>query len=547
MSDSLSTILAELERLAVYQGPWKALRDEQPRLVRRVAELREREEHLDDLLVVALAGGSGVGKSTLLNAIAGDQIAETSEMRPCTTGPVVYHPPGAALDFQNWHCVPRSALEHLVLIDTPDSDTIVHHHRSLVDGVLVHCDLILLCGSPEKYLDDATWSLLRPLRGQRTMVCVETKAAGEDSISAHWLARLEEQDFQIAEYFRVNALHTLDRKLAGVSPGDGEFDFPALEAFLRHELTKERIARIKRANVAGLLTQTAAGLDGCVEGAADAIADVRARLTEADKEIARRCLKYIGERLFAAPHLWAYALGRETSLRSKGFVGTLFRAVEAIRSLPARLPAMLPWNSLNDSTGQRAAALLTEQNLLEDEPDLISEAVSTAYRNLQSEVSLACVRAGFDPPPAEEGLDSFREELNRRLAAVMRGPARERVLQGANALTSWPVTLLADAMPLAFIIYSGFLIVRAYFSGLLLDISFFFHAATVLLILLGAELTLLSLAMRGLAWFARRTSVRDLRTSLFAPNLGFRPERALLETATTEIQTIERIVGVVVR
>jgi len=101
----------KLRRLAEYAGPWRPLREEAPRLQARVAELRERETRLDELLVVALVGGSGVGKSTLLNAIAGDQLAQTSEFRPCTATPTVYHPPGARFEAGDWRMVSGSALE----------------------------------------------------------------------------------------------------------------------------------------------------------------------------------------------------------------------------------------------------------------------------------------------------------------------------------------------------------------------------------------------------------------------------------------------------
>ena len=48
-------------------------------------------ERFDTALVVVFAGGTGVGKSTLLNTVAGRRISDTSVKRPCTTAPLVYH------------------------------------------------------------------------------------------------------------------------------------------------------------------------------------------------------------------------------------------------------------------------------------------------------------------------------------------------------------------------------------------------------------------------------------------------------------------------
>ncbi|GAA4244006.1 GTPase [Dactylosporangium darangshiense] len=119
--------------------------------------------------VVALAGATGSGKSSLFNALAGFQLSRVGVRRP-TTGVAhacVWGEAGAA-PLLDWLGVPpnrrftresaldgndEAALRGLVLLDLPDFDSIEARHRLEVDRLLRLVDLVIWVLDPQKYAD----------------------------------------------------------------------------------------------------------------------------------------------------------------------------------------------------------------------------------------------------------------------------------------------------------------------------------------------------------------------------------------------------------
>jgi GTP-binding protein EngB required for normal cell division len=167
----LSDRLDVLDRLvALGEGRAdKPLMDDAAALLARAGErLRLSGEHT----VVALAGGTGSGKSSLFNAVCGLELSPTGLRRPMTSSAhsCVWGLGGAGplmdwLDIDPRHRYARASaldgdgqvgsLQGLVLLDLPDHDSIRAAHLAEVDKYVSVADLIIWVLDPQKYADFA--------------------------------------------------------------------------------------------------------------------------------------------------------------------------------------------------------------------------------------------------------------------------------------------------------------------------------------------------------------------------------------------------------
>ncbi|MEX2016207.1 MAG: hypothetical protein WD873_06170, partial [Candidatus Hydrogenedentales bacterium] len=223
------------------------------------------------------------------------------------------------------------------------------------------------------------------------------------------------------------------------------------------------------------------------------------------------------------------------------FTGTVYRMVEALRSLPARVAGMVSfWPGRG--AGHQAASLLSENGLVDSELRLTSDSLQQAYADQRSELGLRFAKAGFSLNSTADGYENFMTGLNTRISDVLSGPARERIVARARLLTSWPVSILLDLPPLAFVLVTGWKVVDAYFFlDLTFGAGFFLHAGAVFAIILGVELFLFSLAIHVAAWSARQSALGDLRIGLIGNRVAFARERQTLQHAAAVIAEVRAL------
>jgi GTP-binding protein EngB required for normal cell division len=266
IAHALETVEEFLEEHAVFLLPAETRKN----LRERVQSLLEKARCPGELLYVGILGGTGVGKSTLINALARKEISSSSDRRPFTDQAVVYRHRAAspALDkFQHLLRTPDAihdseTIRDLALLDLPDFDSQEQANRRTVLEILPALDSVVWVVSPEKYADAAFYRFVKQTAiSQENFTFVFNKAdevLGVNESQRHQVLKevlgdlafrlTHEAGIEQPRIFSVSALREF-----GATACDGVLrtDFRKLRDFLMGKKDAKEIASIKTVNLMG--------------------------------------------------------------------------------------------------------------------------------------------------------------------------------------------------------------------------------------------------------------------------------------------------------
>ena len=342
----VDALMADLDAWADDGPPWppaRAGRALVTRLRERVDTLRVRWQAP---LVVATFGGTGAGKSALINALVGEEVAITGRQRPTTRMPVLICRPeitpqmlGMAPETVEVVHRHSEALADLVLLDCPDPDTSESEepapesaagNLARLRELLPHCDVLLVVSTQQKYRSACVEQELAAAAAGARLVFVQTHADVDDDIRADWRDVLADQ-YQSGEMFFVDSLAGLADARAGVPPRG---DFGRLVDLLTQSLAGAAAKRIRRVNFLELAGGT---LDACaarIDVALPTVEQLEGALTEQRQQLATRLASTAREELTNSRRAWEDRLLGEVASRwgLSPFAG-LLRAYQGLGSL----------------------------------------------------------------------------------------------------------------------------------------------------------------------------------------------------------------------
>ncbi|QGU02877.1 GTPase Era [Corynebacterium kalinowskii] len=164
-----------------------------------------RLANVDAPLLAVIGGSTGSGKSTLVNAVVGQQVSLSGAIRPTTRQPVLVTNPQDEAWFASSEVLPGLARERgeaaanptattlrtvttdhiqpgLALLDAPDFDSIDDGNRALASQLLAAADLWIFVTTPARYADQLVWNFLHDAASRDIEVIVVLNRVDEEAM-----------------------------------------------------------------------------------------------------------------------------------------------------------------------------------------------------------------------------------------------------------------------------------------------------------------------------------------------------------------------------
>jgi len=406
-------------------------------------------------LIVAFFGGTGVGKSSLLNRLAGGQIARVGVQRPTSQEVTLYlHRSCRLADLPDELPLDETRIAYhdddsrrlVAWLDLPDIDSVEARHRQLVQAWIPYVDWLVYVVSPERYQDDQGWRFVQQRGGRHAWLFIinQWDLGGADEQLEDFSRRLRDEGFKAPIILRTSCV-----------PGAVDDDFPQLEQTIAQAIADYGLERLQQLGSQAREQE--------LSGIGAAYAD-----------------RLVGCRLSLLQDAWQAVTGQHLDAISNELA--LNRALLSRRS---EMQATPWWR-------RRGGQVID----LEPEPlldRLWGDRIDTRLQELSVDLENLLLQKEVPRQPFQHGLDGLRKEGRKRFRQAVESPIMQALAQPGGAFRRALRGLLGGLswlLPLGAAGWAAYHLVQRFYLGTQGDQAF-----------LGFDFAMHTVLLVGLAWF----------------------------------------------